>query len=134
MSPIKRLKHHGNFTKMSMFDVWKAARIAHAVEKDIMPRMSEVMLFNYKSMYAWGTEGGTHLFGQVARRSRKEKLSEADDYCLSLLYLILQARADENSFAERQFKKILLDMSPYLIDKISVKVLAELVTHADADE
>lgn len=92
---------------MGIFDAWKAAKIAHAVEKDIMPRMSEAMLFNYKGMYAWGTEGGNHLYDQVARRSRKESLSEADDYCLSLLYLILQARADGNSGAERGFEKIL---------------------------
>lgn len=118
---------------MSMFDAWKAAKIAHAVERDIMPRMSEIMLFNYKGMYAWGTEAGNHLFDQVARRSRKEKLSEADDYCLSLLYLILQARADENSGAERGFKKILSSVLPYMTDKISVKVLAELLVHADPD-
>lgn len=114
---------------MSMFDAWKAAKIANAVEKDLMPRMSEVMLFNYKSMYAWGTEGGNYVYDQVARRSRKEKLSEADDYCLSLLYLILQARADENSGAGRGFEKILNNVLPYLIDKLSVKVLAELMAH-----
>lgn len=114
---------------MSMFDAWKAAKIARAVEKDIMPRMSEVMLFNYKGMYAWGTEGGNYLYDQVARRSRKEKLSEADDYCLSLLYLILQARTDENSGAERGFEKILTNVLPYMIDKLSVKLLAELMAH-----
>jgi hypothetical protein len=114
---------------MSIFDAWKAAKIAHAVERNIMPIMSEVMLLNYKGMYAWGTEGGNYLYDQVARRSRKERLSEADDYCLSLLYLILQARADDNSGAERCFERILNNVLPHMIDKLSIKVLAELMAH-----
>lgn len=119
---------------MSIFDAWKAAKIAHAVEKDILPRMSEAMRFNYKGMYAWGTEGGNHLYDQVARRSRKERLSEADDYCLSLLYLMLQARVDENSGAEQGFEKILNNVLPYMIDRLSVKVLAELTAYVGRND
>ena len=93
--------------------------------------MSGALLFNYNCQYAWGTEGGNHIFDQVAQRSRKTRLSETDEYILSLIYLVLQARIDENAGAERGFERILLDVLPQAIDSLSVGIVAELVTHID---
>jgi len=116
---------------LGLLNAWKAAKIARAVEKDIMPRMAGHLLFNYKTTYAWGTEGGNHIFDQVAQRSRKARLSEIDDYILSLLYLVLQAREDDNPGGERGFERMLLDVLPQVIENLSVGVLSEVFIHID---
>ena len=63
---------------MGVRSAYKAAGIASMVERNIKPRMDPLLLRNYKSMYAWGTEGGNYIFDQVARRSIDEGLWPVD--------------------------------------------------------
>lgn len=115
---------------MGILNGWKAAKIANAVEREIIPRMAKSphLLFNYKTTYAWGTKAGNHIFDLVAQNSRKAKLSETDDFILALIYLVRQARADENPGGESGFKTLLLDTAPLVKHKLSAEVMAELMT------
>ena len=47
---------------------------------------------------------------------------------------MLQARVDENSGAEQGFEKILNNVLPYMIDRLSVKVLAELTAYVGRND
>lgn len=116
---------------MGIRSAWKAARIATAVEKDIKPRMHRIFRFNYDSQYAWGTPVGNHIFDSVAQRSIKERLGEADDFVLSILYMLIQAREDENTGAASGFEKILLDVLPYMVKFLSLEVGGEVAWHVD---
>lgn len=120
---------------MSIFTYWKAAKIANAVEKDITGRLkrpgSELLLMHYKSQFAWGTEVGNHVFDTVARRSKKEQLSSTDDFVLSLLYMLKQARSDDNEGGVGMFESLLLEILPHVTDQISVGILSEVILLVD---
>ena len=109
----------------------KAAKIASAVESDILKRMSSVQSFYYKDQFAWGTEVGNHIFDTVAERSRAERLSEADDYALSLLYMLLQAQADDSEGGVAMFKEIFREVWPHISNAVSVAVASEIAMSVD---
>ena len=116
---------------MSLLSAYKAARIAHAVERDIKKRMDPLFLRVYNNQYAYGTKVGNHIFDSVAKRSRAERLSEADDFMLSILYLLLQARADGSDGAASRFNQIIVEVFPHIVGSLSTSVTAEILQNMD---
>ena len=100
--------------RMGVLSAIKAAKIAKAAESEIKRRATGAFLQNYNHQYAWATEAGNHIFDTVAARSKKENLSQADDFGLSLLYMLQQAQADENPVSVKGFQRILIEVLPYL--------------------
>ena len=119
---------------MGLFSAYKAASIANAAESEIKRRATGAFLQNYTNQYAWGTDTGNHIFDSVAARSKEEKLSEADDFGLSLLYMMQQAQADESPGSVKGFERILLEVLPYLQPELSVKVASEITRHLVATQ
>lgn len=118
---------------MSLRVAYKAAGIAKVAEREIKRRAHGMFLENYKRQYAWGTEVGNHIFDTVATRSKEERLNEADDFGLSLLYLIQQAEFDENTGAINGFTRILFEMLPEIKTQLSVGVAAEITSFVFRD-
>lgn len=119
---------------MGLSSAYKAASIANAAESEIKRRATGAFLLNYNNQYAWGTEVGNHIFDTVAARSKKEKLSQADDFGLSLLYMLQQAQADESPASVKGFQRILLEVLPYLRSELSIKVSTEITHHLAATQ
>ncbi|MDA8830852.1 hypothetical protein N9N54_07620 [Planktomarina temperata] len=119
---------------MGLSSAYKAASIANAAESEIKRRATGAFLLNYNNQYAWGTEVGNHIFDTVAARSKKEKLSQADDFGLSLLYMLQQAQADESPGSVKGFQRILLEVLPYLRSELSIKVATEITHHLAATQ
>ena len=120
--------------RMGLSSAYKAASIANAAESEIKRRATGAFLLNYNNQYAWGTEVGNHIFDTVAARSKKEKLSQADDFGLSLLYMLQQAQADESPGSVKGFQRILLEVLPYLRSELSIKVATEITHHLAATQ
>jgi hypothetical protein len=120
--------------RMGLLSAYKAASIANAAESEIKRRATGAFLLNYNNQYAWGTEVGNHIFDTVAARSKKEKLSQADDFGLSLLYMLQQAQADESPGSVKGFQRILLEVLPYLRSELSIKVATEITHHLAATQ
>ena len=120
--------------RMGVLSAIKAAKIAKAAESEIKRRATGAFLQNYNHQYAWATEAGNHIFDTVAARSKKENLSQADDFGLSLLYMLQQAQADENPVSVKGFQRILIEVLPYLEPELSIKVASEIKHHLIATQ
>lgn len=114
---------------------YKASRIASTVEPDIMRRMTKLELMSYKKDFSWGTICGNHIFDAAARRARKARLNEADQFILPILHMLEQAFADGNPGMVRCFDRILSEVQPHLINQMSVAVLSEsMATQAQINQ
>lgn len=112
----------------------KAAGIARNVEKDITERMNSAQLMNYKNMYAWGTEGGNHIFDQVAAIALEDGLGHYDQYLLSLVYMHQQSVVDGNHGATNYFARIIREVLPSISNFVSMRVLSEASAIEDTQE
>ncbi len=114
----------------------ETARMAAAVEAELLnaiTALGQLHLHNYRTMYAWGTEGGNHIFDQVQTRTVQEGLGEADIYILVLIYMALQARVDENDLMVVAFKSIIAATTERIGKHLSIQVLAEVTALELAD-
>jgi hypothetical protein len=113
---------------MKITETLKAAKIAHAFEKDINNRVNESFLKHYKEHYSWGTKNGNIIFDFVARKSRDNQLNEADDYALSLMCMLNEAKAVSDIFAQEKFLGVLMEALPYMAMSLSNSIQAEIYT------
>lgn len=105
------------------------ARIARTVEAELLTAiktLGPIYLSNYRTMYAWGTEGGNYIFDQVQKRTAQKGLGEADRYIMALMYMALQARADENELMVVAFKSIIAEAMQRIGKHLSLEVFVEV--------
>jgi hypothetical protein len=110
---------------MGLLNAYRAASIANTFERECLRLLHGEPRNLYKRDYAWGTATGNRIFDAAASVSRKDRLSNTDDFALTLALFFQEAKGRSDvdgvllfDYVASAYYGAIRDSLSYKVDKL----------------